>query len=411
MTTVVPSYRRFVERLLLHNSSPDTIASPAGGTTTTAKPDHSIHKKQIHIKGKGGCKTCKKRRVKCDQSSFPSCLNCTKRGVQCDWPPPIQARTVAKRTDPHVNGPTIQPIFTQGLSHYDLELLHHFTTMTAVSLLDVHNIESPPVLDIYQRHGPRLALAHPFLMHSLLALSALHLHWLTRQSEPSTTSPYYILSCYHRTNAVQTYNYSQCEKASCNVQCVCGGRSDAQFLTNLILSLHALCDVMVDIPGLTHPTVRTVYWYTKGKERLDTFYSTKNWAYPRRTNISGVVARARTKCLLSEIFLAHFTAHLRAFLCLLYSILSTCQTLEPQMIPSFFIQTLRTLLRYTQTSFTHFMLGIGSFFERHAPMRVVMIWVASMLPKETGQLLAQRRTSGNYGLCPYHDFTPVVSSS
>ncbi|KAH8831766.1 hypothetical protein DL96DRAFT_1779165 [Flagelloscypha sp. PMI_526] len=345
-----------------------------------SEPEGLLYKKKVHSQ---------KRRVKCDQTSFPSCLNCTKRGIQCDWPL-LQADTVIPYQGPYANGPTIQPIFTQGLSHYDLELLHHFTTITAVSFLDVHGIESPQILDIYQRHGPRLALAHPFLMHSLLAISALHLHWLVPKNEPSTTSPYYALSCYHRTHAVRTYNSSQCNKAFCNLQCTCGGRSDAQFLTNLILSLHALCDLMVSIPERAETTVRAIYWCINGPKLLDKSYCTADGhILVGPTSPASSQGQGPSVYFPNVSHVFHSSTMGISLSPLLYS-LHTPHSGAPDDTELLHPDPPNTAQIYAD--FVHALhVGYRLFFERHAPMRAVMIWVASMIPKETVQLIAQRR--------------------
>ncbi|KAH8817631.1 hypothetical protein DL96DRAFT_392633 [Flagelloscypha sp. PMI_526] len=352
-------------------------------------PEDHLRKRRIHRKSKQGCKTCRKRRVKCDETNFPSCLNCTKRGIQCDWPQAL-IETGVENVSKDVNGPTVQPIFTQGLSHYDLELLHHFTTTTAVSLLDVHGIESSLILDIYQRHGPRLALAHPFLMHSLLAISALHLHWLVRKGKPSTTSPYYALSCYHRKYAVQTYNSLQCDRVYCSIQCVCDGRSDAQFLTNLILSLHAICDVMVNVPDRVHPTMRTIYWYTNGPKVLDTFYSTTDGQ-----TLVGATSPASSQGQGPSVYFPNisYTLHTSPTCIPLSPLLYSLHT--PHAGAPDDTELLRPNPPNTAQMYADFVhalhVGYRLFFERHAPMRVVMIWVAAMLPKETAGFIAERR--------------------
>lgn len=35
---------------------------------------------------KTGCLTCRRRRKKCDESSYPSCKNCLSNGLSCTWP-------------------------------------------------------------------------------------------------------------------------------------------------------------------------------------------------------------------------------------------------------------------------------------------------------------------------------------
>ncbi|KAH8824092.1 hypothetical protein DL96DRAFT_1468678, partial [Flagelloscypha sp. PMI_526] len=99
-----------------------------------------------------------------------------------------------------------QPICAQGYDISDLELIHHFTTCTVHTLLDVYGLHSSDVLTMYQRRTPRLAFAHPFLMHAILSFASLHLHWLNQNSAASASGRYYALSCYHRGQAVLTYN-------------------------------------------------------------------------------------------------------------------------------------------------------------------------------------------------------------
>ena len=64
----------------------------------------------------------------------------------------------------------IRPPQPAQLCPEDLQLLHHFTTDTYCSLSDVSHIQRT-----YQVAVPREALAHDYLMHSVLALAAVHL--------------------------------------------------------------------------------------------------------------------------------------------------------------------------------------------------------------------------------------------
>ncbi|EGW35171.1 uncharacterized protein SPAPADRAFT_58370 [Spathaspora passalidarum NRRL Y-27907] len=34
-----------------------------------------------------GCFTCRKRKKKCDETSYPVCHNCQAKGLECNWPP------------------------------------------------------------------------------------------------------------------------------------------------------------------------------------------------------------------------------------------------------------------------------------------------------------------------------------
>lgn len=56
-------------------------------------------------------------------------------------------------------------------SYRDLELMHHYTTLTAINL---EKTRDPLILDTWRIGVPREAIRHPFLMHTILALAALH---------------------------------------------------------------------------------------------------------------------------------------------------------------------------------------------------------------------------------------------
>ena len=78
----------------------------------------------------------------------------------------------------------------------DLELMHHYTIYTSNTL---SNQES--LLAIWRDEFPRLAVSHNFLMHGLLALSALHLAHL----RPAARHTYYMISSHHQNLAIGTF--------------------------------------------------------------------------------------------------------------------------------------------------------------------------------------------------------------
>jgi hypothetical protein len=59
---------------------------------------------------------------------------------------------------------------TLGLNLEDLELLHHFVTVVYLTLSN-----GPAIQRMWQIDLPKEALSHPYLMHGILAFSALHL--------------------------------------------------------------------------------------------------------------------------------------------------------------------------------------------------------------------------------------------
>ncbi|KAL4797389.1 hypothetical protein BDV19DRAFT_44728 [Aspergillus venezuelensis] len=142
-----------------------------------------------------GCSECRGRRIKCGKEQ-PQCSYCTTRNQGCDYLPPtsslpwpkIKSRSSTPSLPPSTkSSPTVvDPAFTaqykdfmeppisrspvQELNIQDLELMMQWCTTTYRSVSRNNTVEG-----IWQAVVPREAMRHPFLMHGLLALSALHL--------------------------------------------------------------------------------------------------------------------------------------------------------------------------------------------------------------------------------------------
>ncbi|KAH8831373.1 hypothetical protein DL96DRAFT_1587544 [Flagelloscypha sp. PMI_526] len=347
-----------------------------------------IRKKRSHTKSKLGCLTCKKRRVKCDQTNFPNCKNCSNRKIECDWPPlyaPLNEDENSLKS-----GPIMQPSFTQGLEGDDLELLHHFTTSTVLSLTDISGIEFPEVLEIYQRQAPRLGLAHPALMHSILSFSALHLYWLNRNGTSSVADWYYSLSCYHRAQAVQTFDPTPCTNPQCGPSCSCGQRTTAQFLTNIILSLHAVCESMIKLPTSVHPHMRVMHWLLNGKRDLERFYCTEDGhvlvgpSSPASSQGQGPsVYFPTTPTTASSSTLPISLSPILFSLHLPYSgAPDDAELLWPTPLDT--AQIYADMVHGLHVSYR-------LFFERHAPMRVIYMWSSQLMPEDGLTFISQRR--------------------
>ncbi|KAH7140008.1 hypothetical protein B0J13DRAFT_558774 [Dactylonectria estremocensis] len=65
------------------------------------------------------------------------------------------------------------------LDGFDQSLLSHYLTTTSTTLVDRHG-----TLDIWQKTIPQMAHEHPFLMHTILACSALHLAHASPSQRP-----------------------------------------------------------------------------------------------------------------------------------------------------------------------------------------------------------------------------------
>lgn len=88
----------------------------------------------------------------------------------------------------------VQPTEPDNLRLQDLQLLHHFTTVTAYSLSDISTIQLT-----WQIAVPQEALGHAFLMHALLAVAAVHL----LHSSPTDPGPYERAALIHRNTALR----------------------------------------------------------------------------------------------------------------------------------------------------------------------------------------------------------------
>ncbi|EPS30942.1 hypothetical protein PDE_05896 [Penicillium oxalicum 114-2] len=164
-----------------------------------------------HRKSRHGCLECKRRRVKCDEVR-PTCSNCAKRHSECEYgsstsllwanEEPIISRQSGSRAsgsdqghpgDSLLSSPSTEslgvlsrlggdglsastgttvttPASSTALNLHDLELMMHWCNHTHQTLS--HNQST----DLVWRNAvTEEALSHPFLMHSILALSALHL--------------------------------------------------------------------------------------------------------------------------------------------------------------------------------------------------------------------------------------------
>lgn len=173
-----------------------------------------------HTKSRYGCRECKQRHIKCDESK-PSCVNCTTVKRQCSFhasapvtplplhpvsphslrghqsnpaatdngtPPHDLVETPHSNHDDHLQTPSSAqdtPCSTQRDTLPDdhftivhLQLLHHYQTELS-SLLIAQQPQAAPML----RYMVTEALGTPFLMDQVLEVAAAHKHATTRQPD------------------------------------------------------------------------------------------------------------------------------------------------------------------------------------------------------------------------------------
>ncbi|PGH03333.1 hypothetical protein AJ79_07411, partial [Helicocarpus griseus UAMH5409] len=174
----------------------------------------------------------------CDEAP-PPCGNCRKHNIECQFAAPPGNGTISPSRTIPINGtaaqpailnvaPTFPPVtlpvisaatspstvdqleifttfenrdshFTSNLHLDDLNLMHHYTTETYLTLSNNNEHK-----EIWRTVIPKEALAHPFLMHGLLALSALHLIERSSNDDPARRK-YVELATMHQNLALAAF--------------------------------------------------------------------------------------------------------------------------------------------------------------------------------------------------------------
>ncbi|KAL2064172.1 hypothetical protein VTL71DRAFT_4666 [Oculimacula yallundae] len=182
--------------------------------------------RRSHRKSHNGCLQCKRRHVKCDEQR-PTCSPCQKRELVCHFQP-------LSGYDTHAQGgsPSQIPSHHQDRSHshghghnalpartLELRLLHHFITTAYTTFFprDANHVH------VWTIHVPNMALStapdQPFLLDSLLAISALHLAHLenmtsvtgAKKSWLQTALRYQDLTLAGLNKALSSFSPENCE--------------------------------------------------------------------------------------------------------------------------------------------------------------------------------------------------------
>ena len=115
-------------------------------------------KRKGYHKARGGCSTCKQRKVRCSLER-PVCQNCSNLSRLCIYPNPTPENTKQSTSD-RILPPT---------AFQEVELMHYYTAYTSVTLT-----EDPILRTLWREAVQKHAFQHPFLLHGLLAIAAQH---------------------------------------------------------------------------------------------------------------------------------------------------------------------------------------------------------------------------------------------
>uniref|UniRef100_A0A093V6L3 Putative oxidoreductase n=1 Tax=Talaromyces marneffei PM1 TaxID=1077442 RepID=A0A093V6L3_TALMA len=172
----------------------------------------------------------------CDEQR-PACKNCLRHNIDCAYSvSPVKSRLLAHNPATQPNASSVTPaestiITTENdisshtaspsvvstesdpllilnpqrdgslpaaLHLRDLELMHHYCLESYKSISQDDAFAQP-----FQKEVPKIALSHPFLMHGVLALSALHLAYLNKDGD--RVNEYDELAAGHQTLALALF--------------------------------------------------------------------------------------------------------------------------------------------------------------------------------------------------------------
>ncbi|KAL3432494.1 hypothetical protein BDV09DRAFT_187461 [Aspergillus tetrazonus] len=179
--------------------------------------------RRSHQKSRHGCLECKRRRVKCDESR-PVCANCARRQTDCEydssgplrWMTDEPSRSPRSLSDRQTAPPSpdfslLRQLRSNSTNSYDsalpalnicdLELMLQWVNETYCIFTRGQQTE-----EIWRKHVPEQALSYPFLMHGILALSALHIACTRTMRAPvDAKSDYLHVAISHQDQALALF--------------------------------------------------------------------------------------------------------------------------------------------------------------------------------------------------------------
>ncbi|KAE8548530.1 hypothetical protein EYB25_008908 [Talaromyces marneffei] len=129
-------------------------------------------------KSRLGCRDCRRRRVKCDETK-PVCSNCRRRYINiqhCDWGPHVPRDT--RQPQPEIDAPTSLQLDPSSVTSnpqwrsLELRLMHHYTAVVSSTMPSCNGAPA----EAWQHTIPQLGFVSEVVLNPMLALSALHLH-------------------------------------------------------------------------------------------------------------------------------------------------------------------------------------------------------------------------------------------
>ncbi|GAB1315815.1 Sterol uptake control protein 2 [Madurella fahalii] len=201
--------------------------------------------RRSHKKSRRGCLECKRRHIKCDETR-PQCINCTTGERDCQYSipwneprkPPSDYSTGSQISSPgSTSNPT--PAAFPEVHHPPVDEPHLAVDMVHMELL-YHYVSDDggiyPLLDDCLKHIiMATALREPYVMHSVLALSAHHLSVIRPGQQPF----YHNLAIQLQTRALSLFNSIDVSFFGDSIE-----KRIPVFIFSCLLGFHALCDFL-----------------------------------------------------------------------------------------------------------------------------------------------------------------------
>lgn len=172
--------------------------------------------RRSHTKSRKGCKTCKRRHIRCDES-FPQCRNCTKHQVRCDYmdtpgmpsdsetrdtaspelsmtpTPPILQDSIhfsqSTNASPYAEVNYHQHAQMQQLPATDAQFGHYVSSLA--TSLTAKGVSDLTIWTSLISRFIRLGSENPFLMDALHAWTATLIAWSSNSAETRKLSIHY----------------------------------------------------------------------------------------------------------------------------------------------------------------------------------------------------------------------------
>lgn len=223
--------------------------------------EEGSHKRGPHKKSRRGCRNCKLRKIKCDETR-PKCKKCTTFGVSCNYDPNTPDLQMTFGGSFTIKAPQKSPCLSNQALFAKMSLLaslhpaiipdnnsvlqldrQSLDRLTRFQMRTVLSIGTARAARLYQTETVRLACANPYLMHVVQALTAIHDRYLSLSSDPGQIF-------YHLSRAAALFN----QKLSAPIQ---PHERDALWATAVLLGIIALSSIEASTPEEAWPLKRS----------------------------------------------------------------------------------------------------------------------------------------------------------